>query len=184
MALESEYHKTKTAIRVLKERLLELQTTISEDGPSVQESVLVELMTDALDEVLGWLEEADQRLGLGEPFVRVVRPDLYQTALALVEALAFVQRMTESFRGRLTNFEQLTALEQFGQERGLEWQAWSSSVLLGLSACNEPIRALEESFLQCWREVVERIGTCAIPVQVTTINEQTRSLSNPERSAS
>jgi hypothetical protein len=184
MALELEYHNTRTALHTLRERLLELQTTISEDGPLTEESVLVELMTDALDEVLGWLEEADQMLGFGQHFVQGLRPDVYQTGLALVKALGFVQRMTEGFRGRLYSFEHFKALEQFGRERGPEWQAWSGSVFEGLFSCNEQLRVLEEGFLGCWREVVERIATSALPVQVARINESSRSLSNPERSAS
>jgi hypothetical protein len=184
MALEIEYHNTRTAIHSLQERLFELQTTVSEDGPSVEDSVLVELMMDALDEALGWLEAADQRLGEGEQFVRLNRPDVYQAALALVQAQAFAQRMSQGFRGRLTGFEHFKALEQFGQERGPEWQAWSQSVLEGLFAGSEAIRTLEQAFLGCWHEMVERIGSSAIPVQLTTINEGNRSLSNPERSSS
>jgi len=58
------------------------------------------------------------------------------------------------------------------QERDTEWQVWTDGVINAIDRCQQPVYDVEQALLQCWQELLERVGMTAVSVTATNIGQQ------------
>lgn len=171
MALEATFVQLGVRLQALREALVSLRTTVIEDKPRQDEVVLVSLLGDAADDLLGWLEGA--LVAAGEAQQAVIYPtDLDRTRRALTACQERFQHLNRRFASELGAYERLTELSRLGRLRGGEWRGWVASVKAALDDCQPLLFKVEDAFLSCWQELAERLGMNSISVQATNIGQQ------------
>jgi hypothetical protein len=157
--------------RRLQDNLVALQVTIREDFPRHGGVVLVDHFGDAVDDCLGWLEEAfaaamEARRAVGHPV------DVDKARRALTMCQERFNRTAHRFSCDLVSYEKLNDLTGFAKRRQGEWIGWVKSVKKGLEESRGPLDTLGAALVDCWQEVAERAGTTCVSVQTTTIGQQ------------
>jgi hypothetical protein len=170
MALEIALRDLTTQLQTLREALESLRTTTVEDKPLNDDVVLVELVSAATDDLLGWLEgvqlaaqEAQQRL--------TYPPDLQRLWQALLTCQKRFHQVQQRLICDLISYARIAQLARFGHQRGGEWQAWAKSVRAALGDCQPPLFAAEQALFVCWQEIGERVGFTLTTVQTTNIGQ-------------
>jgi hypothetical protein len=162
--LEAKLHDLYGRLRHVSECLAEVRTTIREDHPRPGETVLVDIIGDAVDDLLGSLAEAEEAtLGAAQALDYPVRMDRARDSLATAQRL--VHLVNQRFVSDLKDYEHIAALLRLGRERGRDWSAWARSVHEGLDRCQVPLADLYQALFECWLELAER------PVEVTSTHE-------------
>jgi hypothetical protein len=166
MALEATFRTLCVDARALHDALAALRTTILEDRPLRDDVVLVDLLGDATEEALGWLEEALEATVRGQ---RAAEPplDLDQVRWAMITTQDHVNRIARRFWADLASYERVAELTRLARERGGEWRAWARSVKKGLDQCQHPLFTMQDALSLCWQEITERAAPPALSVQVT-----------------
>jgi hypothetical protein len=171
MAIEAAFQNLIEKFDAVREALTSLRLTAVEDRPLRDEVLLVERLANAVDDLIGWREEAADAAADGQKAVR--HPlDGYGAREKLALAHDGFIRLKYTFFSEGVSYEEINELTRFGQRRGREWLGWTRSVVQALDQCRTPIRELDEALLQCWRELAERLGTSAVSVQTTNIGQQ------------
>jgi hypothetical protein len=166
MALEAAFRTLCADARALHDALAALRTTILEDRPLRDDVVLVDILGDAAEEALGWLEEALEATVRGQ---RAAEPpvELDQARWAMAAAQDRVNRIARRFWTDLASYQRIAELTRLARERGGEWRAWARSVKKGLDQCQQSLFTVHETLSLCWQEMTERMTPPALPVQVT-----------------
>jgi hypothetical protein len=131
VALEKVFREMTECLRRLRDNLLAVQLTIRVDTPKEGSVLLVDVFGEAVDDVVGWLEEAIQaaceaQKAVGHPV------DLDRARRALVSAQEQFHRAEQAFLSDLVSYERLNELTKFGKRRCGEWNAWVKSVMHGI----------------------------------------------------
>ena len=170
MALEAAFHDLRIHLDRLREGLRGVHTTVTEDRPQHGDVVLVDVLDDALADVLGDLEEASA--AAGEAFKAVEsRADLERARRALATCQDRFNHLAYRYSADLVSYERIAALLRAGRERDREWRAWAVGVKQGLDQCRQPIYDASIALFRCWQEIAERVGMTAFSVQNTTIGQ-------------
>ncbi|MDS4011692.1 MAG: hypothetical protein RKK15_09855 [Defluviicoccus sp.] len=156
MAIESTFFELREGHERLMEGLKALRTTVIEDKPLYGDVVLVDDLGNAVDDLLGWLEEGlatvrDAQAAVAHP------SDLARAAGSLGKAHDRLLLLLRRFFGETIAYRRLNALAQFGAARGGEWQAWLEVVFAALRQCEESLLDMQDSFLRCWQDLTERL---------------------------
>ena len=171
MAIEATFQDLVGKFGAARESFESLRLTAVEDRPLQDEVLLVERLSDAIDDLQGWLEEAVAAAAAAQQAVR--HPlDGYRARVALALANERFIRLEYKFFSEGVSYEEISELARLGRRRGREWLGWTGSVIAALDQCRAPLRDLDEALLACWQELGERLGTSAISVQTTTIGQQ------------
>jgi hypothetical protein len=169
MALETAFGNLNTQLYTLQEALVSLRTTSREDKPPADDAVLVDLFSDAADDLLGWLEGAQQ--AASEAHQAVTQPvNLARAWRGLMICQEHYNRVNQHYVTELACYERLAELLRFGRRRGGEWQAWANSVRAALGDCQQPLFDINQALFACWQEVGERVGMRSIVVQANHID--------------
>jgi hypothetical protein len=171
MALEKTFRELTRQLRMLRDRLDELRVTVVEDRPQKDDAALVDGLEYAVEDVLGWLNEA---LENSEKAARaVVHPvDLEQARQSLSHCQELFHRVDQAFSSNLVSYECMKDLAAFAGERRGEWPSWVSSVKQGIEQCPPPLERSRKALAECWQEVAEKAGTTSISVRTTNIGQK------------
>lgn len=171
MALDKTFRELTESLRKLRDSFLALQLTVREDVPSEGGVVLVDKVGDALDDSLGWSEEALTGALQAE---RAVAPpanvDLARRALSSSQER--FHRLQHRFQSELVSYQRLKDLSAFGRSRRGEWSAWVRSVRDGLEQCQGPLEQASRCLSECWQEIAERAAMTSVSVHSTNIGQQ------------
>jgi hypothetical protein len=154
MALEAAFAELTAYLRALHEALRDAQTTVR-DRPVRDDVVLVDLLGDALDDALGWLDESLQAAQVARTAVA------YPTNLGLARhhLITCQERFSQAAQRvavDLMAYTRLSDLEALGQERRGEWRAWANSVHSALDGTRKPFTSCNQVLFRCWQELTER----------------------------
>jgi hypothetical protein len=165
VALEKTFRDLMSLLRKLRDSLRVLQLTIREDLPAEGGVVLVDNFGDAVDDSLGYLEEA---LEAAIEARRALLPPLKWDVVtrALTTCQEHFHSVELRFQSELVSYERLKDLMAFGRSRRGEWLAWVKSVREGLEECNQPFDDASRALLACWQELAERAGAGSAAVQI------------------
>jgi hypothetical protein len=156
------------SLRALREELVGLRTIIREDAPG--RHALEDRWGDAIDDLLGWLEES---LLAALEVERAGQPpadpaEAWQALAAFQESFSRLQQGFSEF----ISYEWLGPLLRFGRQRGGAWQAWTGSVKQGLDRVRQPMHDLNQALFRCWQEISEGAGKPCVSVRSTNIGQQ------------
>ena len=171
MPIEKTFRQLSELICELHDHLLALQLTVREDTPAHGAVVLVDKFGDAVDDLLGWVQEA-----LGAAFEAqrtLAAPANWESARKyLAVAQEQVNRAQQSFQSELVSYERLKDLTAFGRSRRGEWSVWVKTVRDGLDRCRAPLEQASRCLLECWQEIAERGAMNSVYVHSTNIGQQ------------
>lgn len=169
MALESAFQDLRAQLDNLRDVLVGLRVTVVEDKPRLDDIVLVDVLSDHIDEMAGRVEEA--RLAAAEGLRSVDgRHDPGGARRAVIACQEHYNLMSNRFVSDLVRYERIAQLIRVGRERGGEWRAWSRGVRDALEGCRQPLFEVGQALFACWRELVERAGmSSSVTVRATNI---------------
>lgn len=170
MTLTTAFKTLERQLHTLREDLIGLRTNIIEDKPVGEEVVFVSRLGDAVDDLLGWLEEILLATGQGQQAVEP-GPNLNYAWRALIICQEQFNHLVYRFFD-LISYDHLAPLMHFGRQHNGEWRAWANSVKEGLDRCQQPIYDVNQALFHCWQELAERAGLTAVSVQTTNIGQQ------------
>jgi hypothetical protein len=157
MALEAAFCDLAARLGALREELIDLRTTVLEDKPLHGDAALVDVLADAIDDVLGWIEEALTDATTGR---QAVEDDLnvHRARRALVACQERYLRIMRRWTLDLLSYDHLAELMRFGRRRGREWRAWTESASSALAASHRTIFDVQEALCRCWQELAEGVS--------------------------
>lgn len=168
MSLDTALGDTRDHILAVQDALLALRVTAVEDGPSGQESVLVDTLGDALDDALGLVREAftaaAEALHASEPPL-----DSERVRLHLAACHDATTRLLRRMLADLCSLRRGDDLSRIAR-RGVQWRMWSDAVKDGVEGCVEPLCDAVAQLGVCWRDVAER--SSMVSVHSTNVGQQ------------
>jgi hypothetical protein len=170
MALEASFTTLSQHLRLLHDELQELHRTVIEKPPK-GDVVLVDLFSDAADDLLGWMVEASAAAGEGvESSSYPVDLDRARSSLKTCQekfSLISVRLISD-----LLCYDRIEELVSFGDHRRGGWEKWAANVKAALESCREPLFEVNQTLFACWQELIERSGTTSVSVKATNIGQQ------------
>jgi hypothetical protein len=158
-------------MRALHELLSALRTTIVEDRPAHGDVVLVDLLGDTTDDLLGWLDESITAADAGRR--AAVHPhDLYRATQELIACQRQHNRVTAALAFDLMGYARVAELRRFGRQRGGEWHAWARGVNEALDRCPPPLSDTADALVRCWQELADRMDVSSLLVHQLNIGQQ------------
>jgi hypothetical protein len=166
MKIKTNFLDLAKSLHRLGEHLAELRTMITEFGPSEDDTALVDMFRDPLDELIGRQEEVQQQaLDLYLRTESVASIDLI-----LNELTSLHQNIIEwihDYIEKLACYENLSSLERFGSEAGDESEKWARIVLSDLQRFWTMTSQLQEDLITCWQALVIQASRTYISIQAT-----------------
>jgi len=169
MALEAAFNTLSQQLQLFDEALAELHRTVIEK-PRKRDVVLVDLLSDAVDDLCGWLAEA--KLVALEGISASISDSLNQVRRFLKASQEKLNLITERLISDLLCYERIAELTSLGRDRGGEWLIWTRNVKTALEACREPLYEVNQAIFACWLELTDRLAAATISVQATSIGQQ------------
>jgi len=186
VSLRTEFQSLGTQLERLHEAFSDLGRLL-DDHPSQGDKVLLlDAFGDAVEDLLGWLEEALQASALPlqpEPGKGDRDFDVHLAQQALVVCQDQFNRLMHRFSFDLVSYEKIAQLLQLGRERGGEWQAWAKGIKMELESCQQHLYLTNQVLFRCWVEIAERIGMTSVSVRATNIGQQITVPTNQELTA-
>ncbi len=141
-------------LQALQESLNLLQTMVTEDRPHTNSVVLVEMISNALDDMLGWLDEALEASRLMQR--AVLQDDLTQTRQLLAASQSPFERVLRTFFADLASYTRLADLARLGRTQGSAWRDWAISVRQTVEAHHQVLLDANQACFMCWMDLAER----------------------------
>ena len=174
MALRAELENLGCQLERMHEVFSDLRRLL-DDHPSQGDKVLLlDSFGDAVEDLLGWLQESLDRCApllpakLGE---RRNDFDANVARQALVVCQGLFNQQMHRFSVDLVSYERVAQLLQFGRERGGEWQTWAKGIKLELESCQQHLFLTSQVLFRCWVELAEWIGMTSISVRTTNVGQ-------------
>lgn len=168
MALEASFNQLSEQLQQLDEALAELHQSVIEK-PRKHDVVLVDLFSDAVDELCGWLAEAE--FAAREGISAAVLDSLSPVRRSLKTCQEKLNLIADRLISDLLCYERIAELTSLGCNRGGEWMIWTRNVKTALDACRTPLYEVNQAIFACWLELTERLGTTTVTVQATNIGQ-------------
>ncbi len=182
MALQVAFEDVQARLKELQEALLHLHFSVVEArSPRIDHHLADRLGDQVIPDLQGLTKDALLAAETGAA-ASSHSPDAVTCGRALLACQKIVNQMVEGFWTELGSYRPIADLIGLGEERNAEWQVWTHGVLNALDACQQPAYHVSEAVLQCWQELLERIGTTSISVRATNIGQQI-GLSEEDRAA-
>ncbi len=175
MSLRTEFQGLYAQLESLNGALADLRTVIDDRPPKGDSVLLLDSFGDAVEDALGWLEEA---LELAAPLVQESHGkgetgfDINRARHALVFCQDQFNRVAARFAFDLVSYERVSELMRLGRERRGEWRVWAGSVRESLDGCQQQLYDTTHALFRCWQEIAERVGMTSVSVQATNIGQQ------------
>jgi len=182
MTLEASFDILALRLQVLRDALSPLRIMIGEDQPTTGGVVLVDNVSNTLEDLWTSLEGADNAARQGRQAVHYPT-DLHSARSSLVRCQQFFNDLSYRLTSDLLSYERLSELAAFGSERGGEWLGWAHSVKEALERCGQPAFEVNQALFLCWQELAERIGINSVAVHATNIGQMIEGVENKEGAA-
>jgi hypothetical protein len=170
MALEASFATLSQHLRLLHDELQELHRTVIEKPPK-GDVVLVDLFSDAADDLLGWMVEASAAACEGvESTSYPVDLDRARRSLKTCQEKFIL--ISVRLSSDLLSYDRIEEVVSFGDHRRGGWEKWATNVKAALESCREPLYEVNQTLFACWQELTERIGTTSVSVKATNIGQQ------------
>lgn len=144
-------------LKKVREEFAGLRTMVVEDKPIKDDVALTGIMGDALDDLVGWMDEALTALSeMVDRLVYPLNPGLIQQIL--VQAISLFDQVLRRFFSELAAFKPQIELLRLGKQHGYEWLTWARAVRKRLELCYQPIFDANLAFSACWQELNEYGG--------------------------
>lgn len=177
MALRVELENLGCQLERMHEVFSDLRRLL-DDHPSEGDKVLLlDSFGDAVEDLLGCLDESLQRcapLLPAKPRERNADFDANEARQSLVVCQELFNQQMHRFSLDLVSYDKIAQLLQFGRERGGEWQTWAKGIKMELESCQEHLFLTSQALFRCWVELAEWIGMTSISVRTTTVGQQFR----------
>jgi hypothetical protein len=156
-------------LRQFGEHLAEIRVVLTEFGPASEDTALVDMLRDPLDELIGRQSEALEIAGKIRLGTESTGDSLHQLVLLHRKMI----QMTQYYYANLWSHEIQTSLDQFGLEGGVESEKWVKIMLSDLKHGCMLTGNLQEGLLACWEAFVVQAEKVFISMQVarTTSNQ-------------
>jgi hypothetical protein len=179
MALQNAFEGVQARLKELQEALLHLQWAVEARSERIDHHLADRLEDQLIPDLQGLIKDAvfEAEIGAaasGQP------PDIGTSGRALLACQKDVNQIVAKFWTELGSYRPIADLIGLGEERSAEWREWTYGVLNALDRFQQPVYHVSEAVLQCWQELLERIGTTSISVKATNIGQQI-GLSEEER---
>jgi len=169
--LEATFHDLSRQLARLLEAFRDARLTVVEDAPLRDTVALVDRLGDAIEDVVGWAQEAFAASNEAEH--AVAQPlDSHRARQALTTCQERFNRLTSVFSSDLVSYERIVDLQRLAQRPGGEWRLWVSAVRQVLERVRPPIQDVSQALFLCWQALAERLGTASVSIQNTTIGQQ------------
>jgi hypothetical protein len=174
VALAETFQELCVKLLSLQDAMRDLAVSAAEDKPLRGSVLLADRLSDAAEDLQGWLKGAlEAAEGAHQA---VIHPaDLETARQCLVSCqerfIVFAQR----FASDLAHYEQMAELMRLGQERKGEWQAWAKIVRSNVERCQQPLHEVTLALFHCWQDVAEQAGKALVSVRSTNIGQQIKS---------
>ncbi len=155
MALEAAFLTLCQHYQHFHDTLEGLRLTVVEDKPLTGDVALIDQLGNAIDDLMGWLEDAFAAANAGWQAVQhPVDCDRARRSLAVSQEqyAKLIQRLTTD----LLSYDRVAAVLELGNERGGEWQSWANSVKESLEGCQQHVYDIQHALFLCWQELAER----------------------------
>jgi hypothetical protein len=172
MPIEKTFRQLNDQLCKLRDLLSGMQLTIREDAPKEGAVVLVDKYGDAVDDLLGWLEEALAAAAKAQQAIRSAN-HLEFARKQLITVHELFQKVQRRFQSDLVSYEQLKDLTRFGRSRRGEWATWTRAVKEGLERCRVPLEDTTACLVDCWQEIAERGIRGPVYIQEASVPPQT-----------
>jgi hypothetical protein len=155
----------------LQDAMRDLAVSAAEDRPLRGGVLLADRLSDAAEDLQGWLKGAlEAAEGAHQA---VIHPtDLETVRQCLVSCQELFNVFTQRFASDLAHYEQMAELMRLGQERKGEWQAWAKIVRSNVERCQQPVHEITQALFRCWQEVAEQASKNNISIRTTSIGHQ------------
>jgi hypothetical protein len=143
--------------QALHEHLSALRLTVVEDRPLGLDLALVDRRADALDDVIGLVEEGLSNAREAREFL-IPPADVASFHRSLLCSHQKQTMLQERLWSGLLSHERIAEVSDAARRHGGEWVPWARRVQEDLRHC--PHKALEVgmSLIECWRAVVDQSG--------------------------
>ena len=175
MSLRLEFQSLGAELEKQYDVLSDLRRLLDDHPSQGNKVLLLDAFGDAVDDLLGWLEESLQAcapLLPAEPGRGDQNFDVNLARQALAVCQDHFNRQMHRYSFDLVAYEKVAQLLQLGRERGGEWQTWAKGIKLELESCQQHLYLTNKALFRCWLEIAERIGMTSVSVQATNIGQQ------------
>jgi|ERR1700674_3302013 len=179
MAIQSAFQDVQARFKELQDALLHLQFAVEARSPRIDHVLADRLEDEVIPDLQGLTKEALVEAETGVA-ASSYPPDIGTCGRALLVCQKCVNQVVAKFWTELGSYRPIADLIALGEERSAEWQVWTFGVLNALDRCQQPVYHVSEAVLQCWQELLERMGSTSISVHATNIGQQI-GLSEEER---
>lgn len=171
MALAATFEELSVKLLNLQDAMRDLAVSAAEDKPLRGGVLLADRLSDAVEDLQGWLKGAlEAAEGAHQA---VIHPaDLETARQCLVSCQERFNVFAQRFASDLANYEQMAELMRLGHERKGEWRAWAGIVRGNIERCQPPLREITAALFRCWQELAECASLSAVNVHATNIGQQ------------
>jgi hypothetical protein len=144
-------------LRGLAGKVNDLRLTAVEDRPAHAEQLILDTVSDAVEDLTGWIFEA---LGEASAAKSALGPG-HDTGGALRKLGSCHERMNRLSATACTgllSYDTHAELSRLARERGHDWPGWLAMLRLGVESCNSPLAGVHTALLVCWQQAA---GLCA-----------------------
>lgn len=152
-----------SALSSTRQRLAEARRSAG-DHPTERETVVVDLVQDACDDLDGWLQSATTVVDAAIRAATARR--MTDVAEQLAAAAAATERALVTYVTGIGGVDSITRLRELAAEQGGAWQEWAWTVLEGLGPVWTSLMLVRADLDSSWLELVEHL--LGDPVEVQT----------------
>lgn len=167
MSTRSAVTELSAALAVTRQHLAEVRRTTG-DHPTEHETVVVDLVQDACDDLDGWLLSTVTAIDAASRAAMMRRTA--HVADHLAEAAQTTERAVATYVTGLGGVESITRLRDLARAQGEAWQEWSWAVLDGLNPVWSHLLTVRADLDQCWSELVEQLLRHPVEVQTSPLS--------------
>lgn len=166
MSTRSTVAELSADLAATRQHLAEVRRTTG-DHPIEHETVVVDLVQDACDDLDGWLLSTVTAIDAAGQAAALRRTA--SVADHLAEAAQATERALATYVTGLGGVESITRLRDLATAQGGAWQAWSWAVLEGLNPVWSHLLTVRTDLDRCWLELVEQLLKDPVEVQTSPI---------------
>jgi hypothetical protein len=161
MTMEDAFTRLPAEFHRLGESLAAARITIVEDHPLADDSVLVDVFRDPVEDLIG---RTGETLNLALEARQAIESgmDADQIRRLLIACHHKHNEISDLYHSELAPYARMASLVSFGRRRGGEWLHWSRCVRDDLERCRPVIDAIDRALLECWQELSAPAGKITI----------------------
>lgn len=137
-----------------RDQLGQLRTVVDAESALADGVVVPQLVTDAVDDVIGWLDSTAER-------VRAAQGQAQTDPLATLATLGACHRLCSELNCRfvtgLGGVDSIATLRQLATDRPRHWGAWANQVESMIADLWKPLWILQDDMRACWEEFAARL---------------------------